>query len=100
MTIWVKIGGVQKTLEEARPDWINQTINGYRRDGLPVCVQVQIKAPPLDIIFSSPGCGGGGGGGRPLNNEEIGLLKLWEQHHLNTTEFSGGSLVAFLRKIS
>lgn len=98
--IKVKIGDSEKEYPDASPQWINEQIKRRREDGIPVCVQVLIDRSPLDFTLSTPGCSRGGGGGRPLNAQESSVVALWEKLHLNTLDFSGGNLVAFLKQIS
>jgi len=62
---------------------------------------VLIDGNPVNLALATPTCASrGGGGGRPLNTKEQGVAALWEQLHLNTQEFTGGNLVAFLRQVS
>lgn len=97
----VRIGDSERTIGEATPQWINEQINKRRADGLPVCVQVIFDQKPLEFVLSTPTCARiGGGGGRPLKQEELNVLSLWEKLHLNTPEFTGGNLVAFLRQVT
>ncbi len=98
----IRIGDSERTIGEATPQWVNEQINRRRADGLAVCVQVIFDQKPLEFALSTPACfrGGGGGGGRPLNQEELKVLSLWEKLHLNTPDFTGGNLVAFLKKVT
>jgi hypothetical protein len=99
--IRVKIGDSERDLRDATPAWINEQINRRRADGISVCVQVLIDSNPLNLALTTPGCSRiGGGGGRPLNQQESNIVALWERLHLNTQEFTGGNLVAFLKQIS
>lgn len=97
----VRIGDSERIISEATSQWINEQINRRRSDGLPVCVQVIFDQKPLEFALSTPTCAlVGGGGGRPLNQKELEVLSLWEKLHLNTPEFTGGNLVAFLRQVT
>ena len=98
--IKVKIGDNEKDCRDTTPQWINEQIKRRRDDGIPVCVQVRIDRSPLNFTLSTPGCSRGGGGGRPLNPDESHVHALWEKLHLNTPDFSGGDLIAFLKQIS
>lgn len=99
--IRVIIGDTERELSNADPHWINEQINRRRADGVPVCVKVLIDGHPVNLALATPTCSSnGGGGGRPLNTEEQDVVALWERLHLNTHEFTGGNLVAFLRQIS
>lgn len=99
--IRVIIGDTERELSSADPQWINEQINRRRADGVSVCVKVLIDGNPVNLALATPNCASSaGGGGRPLNAEEQGVVALWEKLHLNTQEFTGGNLVAFLRQIS
>lgn len=98
--IKVRIGESERELSNATPQWINEQIDRRRKDGVSVCVRVLINTGSMNLALSTPSCGGGGGGGRPPNPEERQFLSLWEKLHLNTPDFSGGNLVAFLKQIS
>lgn len=95
----VKIGSSEQPLENADESWINNQINGRRRDGETVCVLVRLKEDPVDLILSTPNCGGGGGGSRLPNAQEERIIELWNKHGLNQREFQGGNLVAFLKQL-
>lgn len=99
--ITVQIGEETRTLEDASESWINEQINRRRRDGLPICVIVTLNRADAQVTLRSPGCGGGfgGGGGRPPNAKESHIIQLWERRRLNSEEFTGGNLVAFLKQI-
>lgn len=95
----IKIGNEQRPLADADAQWITQQINGRRKDGLVVCVVVEITAGEIDVRFATPTCGGRGGGGRRLTTREQDVLDLWQQHHLNDEKFSPGDVVAFVRQV-
>lgn len=100
--IKVKIGESERDLSDATPQWINEQINRRRNDGVSVCVRVFINTDSLNIKLSTPTCGsggGGGGGGRPPTRQEREVFALWDKLHLNTADFSGGNLVAFLKQL-
>jgi hypothetical protein len=98
--ITVRIGESERELSDATPEWVNEQITRRKNDGVSVCVRVLINSGSLNLTLSTPTCGGGGGGGRPPNAQESEILSLWEKLHLNTAEFSGGNLVAFLKQLS
>ena len=97
--IKVRIGDTEKELGEVRESWINQQLSRRRRDGGAVCVQVTIHKPPLNMVLSTPGCSPGIGGGRAPNAREQRIFELWEKLRLNSSDFKGGNLIAFLRQI-
>lgn len=98
--ITVTIGTDSRNLQDVDPQWVTQEINGRRKDGESVCVQVRIQEPGADVILRTPTCGGGPGGGRAPNSREQPILLLWERHHLTTADFVVGDVVAFLKKLS
>lgn len=97
--IKVRIGDVEKNLQDVRESWINEQLNRRRRDHESICVQVTINKPPLNMVLSTPACSGPGGSRAP-NDRERGIFELWEKHKLNDLNFTGGNLIAFLRQIS
>lgn len=98
--VTVRIGDLEKSLEEAEPHWITQQINRRREDDITsICVQVIIREGSVDMILSTPGCGGGGGRPRQLRPEEREILDLWQKRHLNEDEFTPGNLVAFIQQL-
>jgi hypothetical protein len=62
-------------------------------------VQISIHTGGVNIVLSTPGCGGGGGGGRPPNPIEQEVFELWNKRDLNVRGFSGGNLVAFIKQL-
>jgi hypothetical protein len=62
--ITIKIGSEEVTIEQADEGWINQQINRRRREGLAVCVQVNIQEPDVRMTLSTPTCSGNRVGGR------------------------------------
>lgn len=97
--IKVRIGDFEKELSGVREAWINEQLSRRRRDKESICVRVTIDKAPLHMVLSTPGCIRNAGGRAP-NAKEQRVFELWERHRLNTTEFTGGNLIAFLRKIS
>lgn len=97
--IRVQIGGNERDLDDVSPQWVNEQINRRRADGVPVCVKVLVNSSAVNIALATPGCQSEGGGRQPSQQEKE-LFDLWEQLHLNTDEFTGGKLIAFLRQLS
>ncbi len=95
----IKIGNEQRSLVDADAQWITQQINGRRKDGLVVCVLVEITAGDIDVCFATPTCGGRGGSGRQLTAREQEALDLWRKHHLNDETFAAGDVVAFVKQV-
>lgn len=94
----VTIAGEQKDLGDVTERWVNRTINKAKSQGLPVCVQVQVHQNGLNLNLATPSCGGRGGG-RPPNRAEGRVISLWKQQRLNSSDFQGGNLIAFLKQL-
>ena len=97
--ITIKIGAIERNLENADPSWINQQINGLRRDGHTVCVIVKIQEGPIHMTLATPACTVAGGGGRPPNTLEQRIFDLWRKHHLDQLDITGGFVVSFLSEL-
>ena len=96
--VTVKIGSIEKDLEDVEENWINQQVNGLRRDGKSVCVRVRIKTGSLNVVLTTPECSVGGGT-RPPNPQEKEIFELWNKRGLNESDFTGGNLVAFIKQL-
>jgi len=83
------------------PNWVNQQIKGRRDAGGTPCVRVTIRSSGVDVALASTGCGGGSGSGdgRAPTQQERDIFALWSKHRLDQEDFSGGELVAFLRRV-
>jgi hypothetical protein len=97
--ITIKLGTSEQRLDSIDESWINQQINGRRRDGQSVCVRVSINDGPINMALATPNCSGGGGGSRLPNQQEERIFDLWNKHDLNKPEFTGGNLIAFLKQL-
>lgn len=97
--VTIQIGDETRSSSDATESWINQQINRRRTDGQNVCVVVTINTSGLNLRLATPGCGGGGGGGRAPNANEREVLDLWNKRGLNSGDFTGGSLIAFLKQL-
>ncbi|MBF7081708.1 hypothetical protein IT084_01760 [Desulfallas sp. Bu1-1] len=87
-------------LKDLDEGWVNQQINKRRQDGFEVCVQVKIQEGNLNMHLSTPTCQKpSGGGGRAPNDDEKKVFMLWEQMGLNSRDFTGGKLIAFLKRL-
>ncbi len=95
----VKIGGDERLLSDADPQWVEREINGRRHDGLPVTVVVIVQANDAELCLMAPPRGGGGGS-RHFTTRELAVIEAWEQNGLNGADFSAGSLIAFLRRLA
>lgn len=85
-------------LSDVRESWITQQIHERTAAGLPVCVQVRIECDHARVTFATAGCGAGGGGRGPATTQECEVLELWDHFGLGNGQFTGGQLIAFLRR--
>ena len=95
----IRIGTDERELRDADPQWITQEIQGRRKDGLRVCVVVQIRTADISMTLATPGCGGTGGAGRPPNRHEREVFELWEELGLDELRFEPGKVVAFVKRV-
>lgn len=95
--IRVIIGDVESEISSVSESWINQHINRRNADGQNVCVRVIIHTDKLKMTLSTPACAVGQPGRVP-NEHEADIFKLWDQCGLNKEHFTGGNLIAFLKK--
>jgi len=49
-------------------------------------------------LLASADCGHAGGGTAP-NSQELAIFDLWDSIGMNKSDFDGGTLVAFLKKL-
>lgn len=99
----LKIGANERrfdSLADIDEQWINQQINGLRRDGHPACIRISIDENPVNLSLATAECSasGGGGGGRPPNAEESRIFELWDELGLNKRDFPAGKFIAFLKQ--
>jgi len=97
--ITVRINTIEKDLRDLRESWIHEQLDRRRRDHESVCVQVVIDKPPLNMVLSTPDCLHAAGR-RPPNALEQEIFDLWDKRKLNDPNFTGGNLIAFLKRIS
>lgn len=97
--ISITIGQETRTLGDDTEQWINQQITRRGRDGGSLCVQVKIDQPPLNMVLSTPQCSGSGGGSRLPTDQEQAIFDLWARRGLNQRDFTGGSLISFLKQL-
>ena len=98
--IEISIGGMPRAINSANESWINEQINKRREADEPVCVRVTVKTDDADLVFSSPGCKTSGRAvSRELSRTENQIRELWQKRGLNTNDFTGGSVVAFLKQL-
>lgn len=97
--IRIRIGDQERDYDSADENWINQQINRRRADGLQVCVRVTIHVGDMDMILSTPTCGTSAGDGRRARPSEREVFDLWNRRGLDSADFSGGNLVAFMKQL-
>lgn len=79
--------------------WINQQINRRCADGMTVCVQVIFDDGDVHLALATPACGGSVGSARSLTKAEWDLVDKWKSRNMDTSEFTGGNLIAFLKQL-
>lgn len=95
--IRVIIGNVESEINNISESWINQHIDRRKADGQNVCVKVIIHTDKLNMTLLTPACAVGQPGRLP-NEYEADIFNLWERCGLNKQQFTGGNLIAFLKK--
>ncbi len=96
--VTIRVGNDSRQLEDADESWITQQINNRRREGVAVCVMVMIRTSNLNVTLATPACGSGGGGRAP-EPDEARIIDLWSKHRLQSNDFNGGNLVAFIKQL-
>ena len=97
--IEIRIDNRLVNLEDVDESWITQQINRRKDDGFLPCVKISINHNEYNMILSTPNCSNAGGGGRKPTENELRIFELWAKFNLNTTDFSGGNLNAFLKQL-
>ena len=96
----IRIGSSERELSEASESWITQQVREREHDGQSICVQVVLKIDNVDMVLSTPQCGGGPGGrGRRPNQKEQEIFQLWNDRHLDQNDWAVGNLIAFLKQL-
>lgn len=96
--ITVFIGGTSRELGSITDSWIKEQITRRRDDSVPVCVRVEIRCRLASVTLATPGCSSGGGGFREPTDIERRIFALWDSWKLNSSDFSPGNLIAFLKR--
>lgn len=78
---------------------INRRIQSLKRDNQAVCVKVTVDEPNVKVTLATPACQRSGGGGRQPNAVESEIFDVWKKRHLDSTDFNGGEVVAFLNQL-
>lgn len=98
--ITIDINGESRRLETGNHEpWLLQKIDGRLREGIAVCVVVEIERPGVHMRLATCDCRNGGGW-RPPNKLEAEILALWERYELSCRGFSAKHLIAFLRALA
>jgi hypothetical protein len=99
MGVTVQIGDNTLDLNDVTQSWLEDQISRRKRDHQAVCVVVTIKAAGADMKLASDPCGNRGPGGRPARDKEPEILKLWNDGHFSTGDFSAGHFYSFLQHL-
>jgi hypothetical protein len=93
----VKIGSQERSLSDADPHWVEQQINGLRRDGEAVTVVVRIQVGDGELCFVAPPSGGGAA--RRYSTAQSAIIALWSKCGMNGASISPGALISFLKQL-
>jgi len=96
--IEIQINGSKKDIDENYESWVNQQIDNRRKEKQIVCVRVFIKEAYLNLILSSRECPPIRGYPPHTKREKV-IVELWNKCGLNTSDFHGGNLIAFLKQV-
>lgn len=98
--IKISINDNVRNFEDVNPNWIHEQVRGRLKEGIPVCVVVQVKKPGIDLSVSCGDCSSGSGGrGRAPNPEERRVFDLWEELGCKHSPVNPGNIVAFLNHV-
>ena len=98
--ITIKIGSSQREFSIGDIDerWIAQQVARQKKDG-PVCVRIIIRAGVgIDMELATAGCPKSIGS-RAATTSERSIFELWHEQGLDDDNFSGGTVVSFLKKL-
>jgi hypothetical protein len=98
--ITVKIGNEERPFD-GRPHWIQEQLDGRRKEQQNICVRVFIDCGKIRMSLSTPAClSSEGGGTRAPNDVEREIFELWSSLKLNSEAFTSGNLIAFLKQVA
>ena len=97
--VTIRIGADVRDIEDVDPSWIANQVGGRREESGTVCVEVAIQQPEANLRLATPACSGAGGGTRRLTALESEIVDLWKRHRLDTSDFSVGDLIAFVKQL-
>jgi hypothetical protein len=95
---YIRIGAEQRDLADVDQQWLSEQLRRRKADGGSTCIQVSLKTSSIDILLSTPECGGGGGGGRAPTAQERLLFDEWAKRGLNDPGYSVGDIISFLQQ--
>lgn len=96
----IRIGDVERRLEDADPQWIQEQL-GHRRDaGQEPCVRISLHTESVDVALTTQACGRQATGRRRPNGKEQQIFDLWAKHKLGEDKFTIGHLVAFVKQVT
>lgn len=95
----VKIGSQEHSLGDADPHWVEQQINGLRREGEAVTVVVRIQVDGRELCFVAPPPPDSGPR-RQYSTAENAIIALWSRCGMNKASVSPGDLISFLKQLS
>lgn len=96
---YVRIGDEQRNLADADQQWLGDQMRRRRAGGGSTCIQVSLKTSSINLLLSTPECGGGTGGGRVPTAQEQLLLDEWAKRGLNGEGYSVGDIISFLQEV-
>ena len=99
MRVQITIGDETLTYAQASKDWINKSFAHAKQEGYVPCVRVQILEPGIAMGLITPNCASVGGGGGTLSAAQKEIHEAWIRHHLSSTHYTGGNLIAFLNEL-
>lgn len=96
---YIRIGDDQRNIADADEQWLNEQLRRRKAAGANTCIQIALKTSSIDILLSTPECGGGGGGGRAPTAQEKMLFDEWAKRGLNRGGYSLGDVISFLQQV-
>lgn len=98
LTVEVMINGESRRLENLDESWVNRQVNLSRRGGLPLSIEIVIKAPGVDLSLFTPKRPGPRGSGGGVSREQEEVIEAWRDL-IADPGFPGGRLIAFLKHL-
>lgn len=100
--ITVSINGTDGQWPQVGPQWINQQMSFWKRQGGAVCVKIAVRFPELNMDFYNGNCGpigSGGAGSNQFSSKQLMAIEIWNRLGLNEQDDNGGKIVAFLNQL-